>query len=187
MLWPWAAGSDRSTRAGGSSRGLPEDVRVAVDARPAVFPQKTGIGYYTWHLLNHLPAVDPRTEYLAWYLNARGLVGGPRRLLADLPVTERWTPIPPRRALGGGCPGSIGPFSRPPGSSPSPRPPSETCSSCTGSKRTASPPFLTASTGTCSTPPHQRRSNGSGGGSGSPDRTSCRSVGSSRGRTFRTW
>jgi len=69
-------------------------VRVAVDARPAVFSKKTGIGYYTWHLLNHLPAVDPRTEYLAWYLNARGLVGGPRRLLADLPVTERWTPIP---------------------------------------------------------------------------------------------
>jgi glycosyltransferase involved in cell wall biosynthesis len=69
-------------------------LRVAVDARPAVFPQKTGIGYYTWHLLKHLRAVDPGTEYLAWYLNARALVGGRRRLLADLPVTERWTPIP---------------------------------------------------------------------------------------------
>jgi glycosyltransferase involved in cell wall biosynthesis len=71
-------------------------VRVAVDARPAVFPQKTGVGYYTWHMLEHLPAVDPDTEYLAWYLNARALAGGPRRLLAGLPVTERWTPIPSR-------------------------------------------------------------------------------------------
>lgn len=69
-------------------------MRVAVDARPAVFPQKTGIGYYTWHLLRHLPVVDPDTDYLAWYLNGRALVGGPRRLLTHLPVTERWTPIP---------------------------------------------------------------------------------------------
>src|SRR5207247_663554 len=94
MLWPWAAGSDRSARPGGPWKGLLHDVRVAVDARPAVFAQKTGIGYYTWHLLKHLPEVDPGTEYVAWYLNARVLVGGPRRLLTDLPVTERWTPIP---------------------------------------------------------------------------------------------
>jgi len=72
-------------------------VRVAIDARPAVFPQKTGIGHYTWHLLRHLPSVDPQTRYVAWYLNARALVGGPRRLLAELRapnLTERWTPIP---------------------------------------------------------------------------------------------
>lgn len=69
-------------------------MRIAVDARSAVFPEKTGIGYYTWHLLKHLPAVDPDTEYLAWYLNGRALLGGPRRLLKGLPVTERWTPVP---------------------------------------------------------------------------------------------
>lgn len=71
-------------------------IRIAVDARPAVFPQRTGVGYYTWHLLKHLPAVDPNSEYVAWYLNARALTGGRRRRLAELPVTERWTPIPTR-------------------------------------------------------------------------------------------
>jgi glycosyltransferase involved in cell wall biosynthesis len=69
-------------------------VRVAVDARPAVFGQKTGIGYYTWHLLKWLPVVDPGTEYLAWYLNARALAGGSRRLLAEFPIAQRGTPIP---------------------------------------------------------------------------------------------
>jgi glycosyltransferase involved in cell wall biosynthesis len=72
-------------------------VRVAIDARPAVFPEKTGIGYYTWHLLRHLPAVDPRTRYVAWYLNARALLGGRRRLLGEVRapnLAERWTPIP---------------------------------------------------------------------------------------------
>jgi glycosyltransferase involved in cell wall biosynthesis len=72
-------------------------VRVAVDARPAVFPQKTGVGYYTWHLLRLLPAIDPSTTYVAWYLNARGLAGGPRGLLRELAapnLVERSTPIP---------------------------------------------------------------------------------------------
>lgn len=69
-------------------------MRVAVDARSAVFAQKTGIGYYTWHLLKNLPVADPGTEYVAWYLNARALAGRPRHLLRDLPVTERGTPIP---------------------------------------------------------------------------------------------
>jgi glycosyltransferase involved in cell wall biosynthesis len=69
-------------------------VRVAVDARPAVFPQKTGVGYYTWHLLKRMPAIDPGNEYIAWYLNVRALAGGRRRLLAELSVTERVTPIP---------------------------------------------------------------------------------------------
>jgi glycosyltransferase involved in cell wall biosynthesis len=72
-------------------------VRIAIDARPAVFPQKTGVGYYTWHLLRLLPTVDPWDTYVAWYLNARGLAGGPRRLLRDLAASnlvERATPIP---------------------------------------------------------------------------------------------
>jgi glycosyltransferase involved in cell wall biosynthesis len=74
-------------------------VRIAVDARPAVFPHKTGVGYYTWHLLRLLPAVDPETTYLAWYLNARMLQGGPRRLLGDVAapnLIERPTPLPAR-------------------------------------------------------------------------------------------
>jgi glycosyltransferase involved in cell wall biosynthesis len=72
-------------------------VRVAIDARPAVFPHRTGIGEYTRELIRHLPRVDPETSYAAWYLNARGLLGGPRRFLGDLPapnLAERWTPIP---------------------------------------------------------------------------------------------
>ena len=72
-------------------------MRVAIDARPAVFAEKTGVGYYTWNLLKHLPRVDPSARYLAWYLNARALLGGPRRNLRELPgVRERWTPIPAR-------------------------------------------------------------------------------------------
>ena len=72
-------------------------MRVVVDARPAVFPQKTGIGYYTWHLLRLLPRADPSTTYVAWYLNARELLGGPRRPLRELAapnLVERGTPIP---------------------------------------------------------------------------------------------
>jgi glycosyltransferase involved in cell wall biosynthesis len=74
-------------------------VRVALDARPAVYPHKTGVGYYTWHLLRLLPAVDPGTTYVAWYLNAGAFVGGPRRPLAELAapnLVPRGTPIPAR-------------------------------------------------------------------------------------------
>jgi glycosyltransferase involved in cell wall biosynthesis len=74
-------------------------VRVAVDARPAVAPNRTGIGQYTWELLRHLPRADPDTAYAAWYLNARGLVGGHRRFLREIAapnLVERWTPIPAR-------------------------------------------------------------------------------------------
>lgn len=72
-------------------------MRLGVDARPAVFPQKTGIGYYTWHLLRLMPAIDPETTYVAWYLNARGLAGGRRGLLQNIAapnLVERATPIP---------------------------------------------------------------------------------------------
>ena len=71
--------------------------RVAVDARPAAFPQKTGIGYYTWHLLRLLPQVDPETTYLGWYLDARALIGRPSPPPIDHrpPNLElRRTPIP---------------------------------------------------------------------------------------------
>ncbi|MFL5766417.1 MAG: glycosyltransferase family 4 protein [Actinomycetota bacterium] len=48
-------------------------MRVAIDARPAIDAEKTGVGWYAWHLLHRLPAVDPETQYLAWYLHAKGL------------------------------------------------------------------------------------------------------------------
>jgi glycosyltransferase involved in cell wall biosynthesis len=73
-------------------------VRVAIDARPAVSPGKTGVGYYTWHLVHHLPKVDPGTTYLAWYLYARRLQGRPLffRDVREPNFVERWTPFPSR-------------------------------------------------------------------------------------------
>jgi len=49
-------------------------VRIAVDATSAVDQRKTGIGWYTRHLIRWLPEVDPEGTYLAWYLHFRGLV-----------------------------------------------------------------------------------------------------------------
>jgi glycosyltransferase involved in cell wall biosynthesis len=46
-------------------------VRVLIDARPAADREKTGVGYYTWNLIHHLPAADPGTDYLAWYVHFR--------------------------------------------------------------------------------------------------------------------
>lgn len=73
-------------------------VRVAIDARPAVSPGKTGVGFYTWNLIHHLPRVDPGTTYLAWYLYFRRLQGRPLFFDdIDLPnFRERWTPFPSR-------------------------------------------------------------------------------------------
>jgi glycosyltransferase involved in cell wall biosynthesis len=44
-----------------------------VDARPALDPGKTGIGHYTLELIRNLPHADPSSEYVAWYLHAKGL------------------------------------------------------------------------------------------------------------------
>ena len=73
-------------------------LRVAIDARPAVSPGKTGVGYYTWHLIHDLPRVDPGTTYLAWYLYARRLQGRPLffRGVRERNFVERWTPFPSR-------------------------------------------------------------------------------------------
>jgi glycosyltransferase involved in cell wall biosynthesis len=71
--------------------------RIAVDARPAAFPKKTGIGYYTWHLLRLLPEVDPGTSYVGWYLDAGALMGRPSPRPIDHPPSNlrlRRTPIP---------------------------------------------------------------------------------------------
>jgi glycosyltransferase involved in cell wall biosynthesis len=71
--------------------------RIALDARPAANAEKTGIGYYTWHLLRHLPEVDPSSTYLAWYLNARALLGQGRHPFGEAlapNLRERSTPLP---------------------------------------------------------------------------------------------
>jgi glycosyltransferase involved in cell wall biosynthesis len=82
-------------------------VRVAVDARPAVFPRKTGIGFYIWHLLRELPRVDPSTQYVAWYLDVKGALtfrsrgalsaaAGRQGRGDGLALIERQVPIPAR-------------------------------------------------------------------------------------------
>jgi len=48
-------------------------VRIAVDARPALDPRRTGVGHYARRLIEHLPAAMPEDEVLAWYLHAKGL------------------------------------------------------------------------------------------------------------------
>jgi glycosyltransferase involved in cell wall biosynthesis len=55
---------------------------VVVDARPALDPGKTGIGQYTFELIRHLPHADPDSEYVAWYLHAKGLLR-PRTFFSD--------------------------------------------------------------------------------------------------------
>lgn len=76
-------------------------MRVAIDARAAFSLSKTGIGYYTSHLVHLLPRLDPGTTYVAWYLDPRGGLGltRKRRLVEGIRppnLLERRTPIPPR-------------------------------------------------------------------------------------------
>jgi glycosyltransferase involved in cell wall biosynthesis len=47
-------------------------MRAVIDARPALERQRTGVGHYTDQLLQRLPAADAQSEYIAWYLDARG-------------------------------------------------------------------------------------------------------------------
>jgi alpha-1,3-rhamnosyl/mannosyltransferase len=53
-------------------------VRIAIDARPALDPRRTGVGHYTRQIVRHLPAEDPLPEYVAWYLHAKGILRRPR-------------------------------------------------------------------------------------------------------------
>jgi glycosyltransferase involved in cell wall biosynthesis len=72
-------------------------VRVVLDARSAVDPRRTGVGRYTRALLRHLPAVDPETSYLAWYLDVRGIGSRSRRFAGWAPnLAERATRVPTR-------------------------------------------------------------------------------------------
>jgi glycosyltransferase involved in cell wall biosynthesis len=73
-------------------------VRVAIDARPALDPRRTGVGQYTQQLIRHLPLADPGEDYIAWYLHARGLFR-PRRFFADVRarnLTEKASRFPAR-------------------------------------------------------------------------------------------
>lgn len=47
-------------------------MRAVIDARPALDPRRTGVGHYTQQLIRHLPHADPTSEYIAWYLHAKG-------------------------------------------------------------------------------------------------------------------
>jgi glycosyltransferase involved in cell wall biosynthesis len=60
-----------------------------------VFSERTGVGTYVWNLLRRLPAVDPSTEYLAWYLHARSVLRR-RRFFDGTGVLERRVPFPSR-------------------------------------------------------------------------------------------
>lgn len=71
-------------------------MRIAVDAIPAVDRHKTGIGWYTHHLINTLPVVDTETDYTAWYLHARDPFNKDR-YFADVPnLREKGIPFPAR-------------------------------------------------------------------------------------------
>ena len=48
-------------------------MRAVIDARPALDPLRTGVGHYAAQLIRNLPHADPDSEYVAWYLHARGL------------------------------------------------------------------------------------------------------------------
>ncbi len=58
-------------------------MRVVIDARPALGSRPTGVGRYANELIRHLPPADPETDYLAWFLHARGLLQ-PRRFFSGI-------------------------------------------------------------------------------------------------------
>ncbi len=73
-------------------------MRVAIDARPALDPRKTGVGYYAQHLIRGLPRADPETSYTAWYLHAKGVLRR-RRFFGDVAepnFAEKASPFPAR-------------------------------------------------------------------------------------------
>ena len=72
-------------------------MRIAIDARPALDPRRTGVGEYARKILRHLPAADPLPEYVAWYLHAKGLFRRSRFFDGWAPnLTEHATRIPAR-------------------------------------------------------------------------------------------
>ena len=72
-------------------------MRIAIDARPALDPRRTGVGLYTREMIRWLPRVDPLPEYVAWYLHARGLFSRKRLFEgAASNLTERASRFPAR-------------------------------------------------------------------------------------------
>jgi glycosyltransferase involved in cell wall biosynthesis len=72
-------------------------VRIAIDARPALDPHRTGVGHYTREIVRHLPLADPLPEYIAWYLHAKGAFRRPRRFAGIAPnLTEHASRFPAR-------------------------------------------------------------------------------------------
>jgi glycosyltransferase involved in cell wall biosynthesis len=75
---------------------LSAPLRVAIDARAAVAPERTGVGVYTSELLRRLPLADRQAEYTAWLLDVRGVVNR-RRFFGDVRgLREHRTAIPAR-------------------------------------------------------------------------------------------
>jgi glycosyltransferase involved in cell wall biosynthesis len=73
-------------------------MRAVIDARPALDPRRTGVGQYTQQLIRHLPHADPSSEYVAWYLHARGLFR-PRSFFSGVKagnLTEKASRFPAR-------------------------------------------------------------------------------------------
>ena len=72
-------------------------MRIAIDARPAVDPRRTGIGMYTQALARHVPAAMPDDRFLAWYLDVKGLGRAARRFAGWAPnLREHASRIPSR-------------------------------------------------------------------------------------------
>lgn len=73
-------------------------MRAVIDARSALDARRTGVGHYTQQLIRHLPHADPRHDYVAWYLHAKGLVR-PRRFFESVAapnLAERASRFPAR-------------------------------------------------------------------------------------------
>ncbi|MCI0635334.1 MAG: glycosyltransferase family 4 protein [Actinobacteria bacterium] len=58
-------------------------MRLAIDARPALDPRRTGVGHYARQIVRHLPAAAPADEVVAWYLDPKGLLSR-RRFFEDV-------------------------------------------------------------------------------------------------------
>jgi glycosyltransferase involved in cell wall biosynthesis len=70
-------------------------MRIAIDARPALDPGRTGVGHYARRLIEHLPPALPEDEVIAWYLHAKGVFSR-RRFFEDSGVTEHASRFPAR-------------------------------------------------------------------------------------------
>ena len=71
-------------------------MRIAVDARPAIDRNKTGVGWYTHYLIRWLPAVDPGISYTAWYLHGRDPFSRQRFFEEQANLKEKGVPFPAR-------------------------------------------------------------------------------------------